>query len=75
MMKLDTDPYEFYTSLHKGDENRGLSVDKVQKGRLIPAGYNIQVLGTTRAEPEPADRMLREVLRLFEIAEVPRSWQ
>ena len=49
-------------------------MDKIQQGRLIPAGYNVQMLGVTRSNPVQAEQMLKDTLSLFEIAEVPRTW-
>jgi hypothetical protein len=46
----------------------GLGVDKVQKGPLIPAGATIVMV-----EME-GQKLLPDLLRLFEIAEVPRAW-
>jgi hypothetical protein len=65
------DPYQFYIGLHP-DVSGAVSVDNVMPGRLIPAGATIRMLGTEGAEP--GQRLLGELLRLFEIAEVPRSW-
>ena len=64
------DPFDFYTGL-KLEPTQTLSVDKVLPGRLIPAGATITMLGFGAVE---RPRMLKEMLRLFEVAEVPRSW-
>ena len=40
-------------------------------GRLIPAGETLRALGMDGNE---RGRMLDDLLRLFEIVEVPRSW-
>jgi hypothetical protein len=71
--EIRNDPYEFFTGIYK-ERERLLSVDKIQEGRLIPAGYNVQMLGVTRSNPVQADQMLKDTLSLFQIAEVPRSW-
>jgi hypothetical protein len=63
------DPYDFFTS-QRPELGLALNVDKVIPGRLIPAGSTIQVLGSNTER----ERLLVELLRLFEIAEVPRSW-
>jgi hypothetical protein len=68
--EITGDPYDFYVGLRR-DAVGAFDVDKVLPGRLIPAGATIQMLGTPAAERE---RMLVELLRLFEIAEVPKSW-
>ena len=67
---INADPYDFYLGL-KRDAVKYLNVDKVLPGRLIPAGASIQMLGAPAPEREP---MLVELLRHFEIAEVPRAW-
>ena len=67
---ITSDPYDFYVGL-KRDVIKVLNVDRVLPGRLIPAGTSIQMLGATSLETEP---MLIELLRHFEIAEVPRKW-
>jgi hypothetical protein len=64
------DPFDFYTGLHR-EPTQTLSVDKVLPGRLIPAGVSIQMIGFGAVD---RDRMGKEMLGLFEIAEVPRSW-
>ena len=64
------DPFDFYTGLHR-EPTQTLSVDKVLPGRLIPAGAGIQMIGFGAVD---RDRMFKEMLGLFEIAEVPRSW-
>jgi hypothetical protein len=64
------DPYDFYTGL-KLPPTKTMGVDKVLPGRLIPAGATITMLGFG---PVDRERMVKELLGLFEIAEVPRSW-
>lgn len=64
------DPFDFYTGLRLAPTQTS-SVDKVLPGRLIPAGSTIQMIGFGAVDNE---RMSKEMLRLFEIAEVPRSW-
>jgi hypothetical protein len=64
------DPYDFYVA-SRPDSTLDLAVDKVLPGRLIPAGASIRMLGTGIAQRQKG---LEELLGLFEIAEVPRSW-
>jgi hypothetical protein len=68
---IASDPYDFYLSLQPDASKLALGVDKVQPGRLIPAGATIQMLAGRPADSGP---MLSEFLRLFDIAEVPKSW-
>jgi hypothetical protein len=65
------DPFDFFVSTQPNGKSRRLSVDKVLPGRLIPAGTTISMLGSSG--PERLE-LLPDLLRLFEIAEVPRSW-
>jgi len=69
--EVAADPYDFYLSVDPEAGKLALGVDKVQPGRLIPAGATIQMLAARAVDSE---RMLSEFLRLFEIAEVPQSW-
>ena len=69
--ELAGDPYDFYTGLKRAGDRGEISVDKVMAGRLIPAGEGIRMLGVAGADREP---MLAELLRLFDIAEVPEAW-
>jgi hypothetical protein len=64
-----TDAYDFILIQKPDFANSGLGVDKIQKGRLIPAGATVQMVEAGRG---PAS--LPGMLRLFEIAEVPRQW-
>jgi hypothetical protein len=66
---IAADPYDFFLGLSDENKKLPLGVDKVQKGRLIPAGATIQMMGSDGSE-----KLLPDMLRLFEIAEVPRSW-
>ena len=59
--------------MHPDAANGGIDVNKLVPGRLIPAGAWIQNLGIT-GRGEPVKMFLGELLRLFEIAEVPKSW-
>ncbi|HET9831769.1 MAG TPA: hypothetical protein VFP91_08665, partial [Vicinamibacterales bacterium] len=63
-------PFDFILAQRPDMAKMGLGVDKVQTGRLIPAGATIQMVefGTN------GQKLLPDVLRLFEIAEVPRAW-
>ena len=66
---IAADPYDFFIGLNTENTKRGLGVDKVQRGRLIPAGATISMLSMGEIM-----KSLPDMLRLFEIAEVPRSW-
>jgi hypothetical protein len=66
------DPYDFFLEHQAGAPSAGLTVDRVMKGRLIPAGATIQMLGSMGG-PQRVP-MLNELLRLFAIAEVPKAW-
>lgn len=68
--EIEGDPYEFYTGL-RGDS--GLDVNKITPGRLIPAGTTISMLGIAGSGVR-ARKFVAEILHLFDIAEVPRSW-
>jgi hypothetical protein len=66
------DPYDFLVQ-QRPDwvKNRGFSVDKLVPGRLVPAGERIQTLGVVG---ESRVEMLKALLQLFVIAEVPKDW-
>jgi len=68
---LATDPYDFYLAERGMERGRGLSVDKLIPGRLISAGEGVLTLGW---EGEGAPAMVGELLGLFELGEVPKSW-
>ena len=57
------------------EENRkgGAGVDKVQKGRLIPAGTTVQMLQFTPGA-NGQQTMLPVMLKLFDFADVPSGW-
>ena len=65
------DPYDFILMQRPDIAKMGIGVDKVQTGRLIPAGATIQMVDLG---PAVGQKLLPDVLRLFEIAEVPRAW-
>ena len=67
---FNADPYDFILSQRPDLAKMGLGVDKVQTGRLIPAGATIQMVEFGAS----GQKSLPDVLRLFEIAEVPRAW-
>lgn len=71
--EIESDPYEFYIGLRADAVRGGLDVNKIMPGRLIPAGVSIQMLGIAGAG-ERGQMFLGELLRLFEVAEVPKSW-
>jgi hypothetical protein len=60
------DPYDFYLGLHP--EQKGLAVDHVAPGRLIPAGATLQMFGSV--DPQ----FLKPLLQLFDVSDVPDSW-
>ena len=67
------DPYDFFVQQRpEVFKTVGLSVDKLIPGRLVPAGDWIQTLGTDGAEAGAT--LLRELLHLFVVAEVPKTW-
>jgi hypothetical protein len=65
------DAYDFYIEQKPDYDRAALAVDRVIPGQLIPAGESLQMLGMAGR-----DRVafLNELLRLFEIAAVPRNW-
>ena len=68
------DVHDFYISLHPKSDSV-LSINKILPGRLIPAGVSIDVLGMDGTKTsERRQSFLVELLHLFEIAEVARSW-
>jgi hypothetical protein len=69
--EIPGDPYDFFIAERPEIAKLGLGVDKIQKGRLIPAGATIQMV---EFGSPGTQKLLPDVLRLFEIAEVPRSW-
>ena len=71
---IPADPYDFFLQQRPGVFTEALSVDKIQPGRLIPAGATSLMLSVETEVAEARDRMRNELLHLFEIAEVPRSW-
>jgi hypothetical protein len=68
---FDEDPYEFFIRMRPDRDIPGLSVDRMAVGRLIPAGDRLMTLGIDGGERE---HMLRDLLTLFELVEVPRAW-
>ena len=68
-MTFPSDAYDFVVGQQFEWSKGGLGVDKIQKGRLLPAGTTIQMV-----EFGKTPRALSNVLGLFEIAEVPREW-
>lgn len=68
---FDEDPHDFFLRM-RPDRNIGaLSVDRLAKGRLIPAGERIMTLGM---DGEERGRMLLDLLNVFELSDAPRSW-
>ena len=56
------DPYEFILAQRPDIAKMGIGVDKVQTGRLIPAGATIQMVDLG---PAVGQKVLPDVLRLF----------
>jgi hypothetical protein len=66
------DPYDFFVQQRpEVVKTVPMGVDKLIPGRLVPAGEWIMTMG---ADGEAHVQLLAELLRLFVIAEVPRSW-
>lgn len=68
------DPYDFFIEVQPGAVKAGLGMDKIQQGRLIPAGYGVHMISAGAGDPKRAGEMLKDILHFFEVAEVPRSW-
>lgn len=70
---IAADPYDFYIGLSEENRKHGAGVDKVQKGRLIPAGTMVPML---QFDPGPHGEQLElpVMLRLFDFADVPLEW-
>src|SRR4249920_2629507 len=45
-----SDPYDYFLGVQPDRDSRGLSVDRLTPGRLIPAGESIRVLGMVGEE-------------------------
>ena len=71
--EIKSDPFDFYQAVRPDSSRWALDVNKVQQGRLIPAGASIQMVGVASSN-DPGRAFLSEVLQLFQIAEVPKSW-
>jgi hypothetical protein len=67
------DVHDFYISLHPKSDSV-LSINKILPGRLIPAGVSIDMLGMQVTNASERGVFLVELLHLFEVAEVARSW-
>ena len=66
------DPYDFFVQQRPETvKTVPMGVDKLIPGRLVPAGEWIMTMGT---DGEQHTRLLEDLLRLFVIAEVPKSW-
>jgi hypothetical protein len=71
--EIETEPIDFFLSTHEGALSYGLNTDKIQAGRLVPAGEWVPMLGA-KGPPENPQAFGVELLKLFEVAEVPRAW-
>lgn len=65
------DAAEFYMK-YRVDPNLAFDFDLLQPGRLVPAGEWVRMVGTG-GDAARREKMLIELLRLFEIAELPRG--
>ncbi len=68
---LEMGPYDFYLD-ERPTNGMALSVNRLIPGMLIPAGGRVQMLGVE--DSASWDGFLGELLLMFEVAEVPRSW-
>jgi hypothetical protein len=68
---FDEDPHDFFIRMRPDRDGPTLSVDRLSVGRLIPAGERLMTLGM---DGEERGRMLVDLLSLFDLADVPRSW-
>lgn len=66
---IDADPADFFGQ-ERPNSKIPIGVDKILRGRLIPAGASVRMLESNDGRAA----LLNELLSLFEIAEVPRSW-
>jgi hypothetical protein len=66
------DPFDFFLTSRSGPKPPGLSVDRVTPGRLLPANSTILMLGCSGEGDRLA--VLREMVKLFALADVPPSW-
>lgn len=73
--ETEGDPHDFYLSTHPRADSQ-LSVNKIKRGRLIPAGTSIDMLGMDNlpSASQRGQEFLVELLHTFEVAEVARSW-
>ena len=71
---IESDPYDFFLQERPDVTTQGLAVDKIQAGRLMPAGTTSLMLSIESEVAESRARIHDELLRLFEIAEVPKRW-
>jgi hypothetical protein len=68
------DPYDFFLEVRPDAEKAGIGMDKIQPGRLIPAGYGVHMIEAGAGDPKRAGEMMKDILHFFEVADVPRSW-
>ena len=71
---IAADPYDFFLGLSEDNRKIDSGVDKVQKGRLIPAGTTVQMLQFPPGPSHPPQGMLRPMLKLFDFADAPPTW-
>jgi hypothetical protein len=68
----DVDPYDFFLAHRSGTPPKGLAVDRLTPGRLLPANSTIQMLGVSGGVEQV--QTLGDMLRLFALADAPPSW-
>jgi hypothetical protein len=69
--EIRQDPYDFFLEVRPESlKNDGLSVDRLVRGRLVPAGDWINILG---AEGN-GQAMGGTLMSVFDIGEVPQAW-
>ena len=71
---FEGDAHQFYVA-QRPTNSGNIGVNSVMAGRLIPAGAWIQMVGVgDAASSERGQAFLNDVLKLFQVAEVPESW-
>ncbi len=65
------DAYDFYVAVHPDAPAKGLGVDRVQPGRLVPAGANVLMVQDTGVGEKS---ILKEMLTLFDFVDAPDTW-
>jgi hypothetical protein len=68
---FEGDAFDYFLTLDASAGYNQLSVDKIMHGRLIPSGSNVLMIGR---DLPPDETVLKQMLGIFEVAEVPRNW-